>query len=72
MVSTCYAPAYSLSMTASHSQEICTCSGQELSNVMELCGESHLHVVPMIKLGWLISMYTYSRQRKLVKELFSQ
>lgn len=52
MVSTCYTPAYRLSMTAPHSQKMCTCSGQELLKVMEIYGESYLlHDLPIIKLG---------------------
>jgi len=71
MVSTFYVPAYRLSKTARHSQDICTRSGQELPNVMRIHRESYLHVLPMIKLVWLISVCMYSQQQELVKGLFS-
>lgn len=71
MVATSYVPAYRLSKTARHSQEIHTHSGQELLNVMRPHNESYLHVLPMIKLVRLISVCLYSRQCKLVKRLFS-
>lgn len=54
MVSTIYVLAYRPAMTVQHSQEICKHSGQELLNVMQIHGETYLHVLPMIKLVQII------------------